>query len=76
MMQLNLLVDVRFDENAKVPLSAKDLILKMLRKNPKERISTTQALQHDFFFENIDLFSVRQIHISPLHEDENKRSSD
>jgi calcium/calmodulin-dependent protein kinase I len=38
-MNKNLQVDVRFDDSIRVPYSVKDLILKMLRKNPKERIS-------------------------------------
>jgi serine/threonine protein kinase len=37
---------MRFSKNAK------DLLLKLLEKDPKKRITPKIALQHQFFFEN------------------------
>lgn len=50
-LQKNKLCAINFDKNIYDPLSkqAKDLLMRMLDKNPETRITTSEALKHPFF---------------------------
>lgn len=58
-LRLNQVAQLTFDDRVEVPQSLKNLLISMLRRDPKDRFSIQQCLEQDFFKETLPPLRAR-----------------